>query len=77
MFTPSYSVSVQCDEIIMIPLQERTIEKENTQGSLLGLLGAVAFVFIVANFAKVFGYLQRLLVPRGGSGISPSMGRRR
>ena len=53
------------------------MEKENTQGSLLGLLGAVAFVFILANFAKVFGYLQGLLVPRGGSGSSPSMGRRR
>ena len=51
------------------------MEKDSTQGSLLGLLGAVAFVFILANFAKVLGYVQGLVAAKGSG--SPSVGRRR
>ena len=59
------------------PLQERTVEKDNAQGSLPGLLGAVAFVFILANFAKVFGYVQGLVAAAPKGSASPSMARRR
>ena len=44
-----------------VKILQCTVEKENTQGSLLGLLEAVAFVFILANFAKVLGYVQSLV----------------
>eukprot|EP00731_Ephydatia_muelleri_P009676 Em0005g262a len=74
---PEVSVVPDHDKHITLQFhaEERTVEKENTQGSLLGLLGAVAFVFILANFPKVLGYVQGLVAPRGSA--SPSTGRKR
>ena len=62
---------------LLFHAEERTVEKDNAQGSLPGLLGAVAFVFILANFAKVFGYVQGLVAAAPKGSASPSMARRR